>query len=92
MAVLKARGRTELLRFEKEAQAHSDLTDWERVTITIMSDRTILKKRDVRFLPDTYNPTGRRHTWGWKVAGKIKEGADLVRIQEWYEARGFERQ
>jgi len=80
------------MRFEKEQIVQSDSIDWERVSIAIMSDRNILKKRDVRFLPDTYNPTGRRHTWGWKVAGKLKEGADMVRVQEWYEAKGFERQ
>ena len=63
------------------------LTVWERSTRRLMSDGKILEKRDVRFSPSPHctweDPRGRRHSYGWKVHGKIKEGvstADFARV------------
>jgi hypothetical protein len=59
------------------------LTIWERVTRRLMSDGTILEKRDVRFQPDWMDKDGRRHSYGWKVHGKLKPGLtadDFARI------------
>lgn len=46
---------------------------WSRTTRRLMSDRTVLEKRDVRYQPDALNPEGRRHSYGWKVRGKLKD-------------------
>lgn len=63
------------------------LTVWERVTRRLMSDGTVLEKRDVRFRPSPNcsweDPKGRRHSYGWKVHGKLKAGLtadDFARI------------
>lgn len=53
------------------------------------SDRTILEKRDVRFQPDRFDPEGRRHSYGWTVRGKAKEGVDAAKFREIYEKNGF---
>lgn len=82
------------MRFERENNQFpldADIT-WERDTRAVMSDRTILKKRDVQFKRDVMNPNGYKHSFGWTVSGKLKEHYDTVRLQEYYEAKGFERQ
>lgn len=64
------------------------LTIWERCTRRLMSDGTILEKRDVRFRPANpplswEDPKGRYYSYGWKVHGKLKQGLtpdDFARI------------
>jgi len=84
MARLKNNG-TEVYRLTRENPVEpGDLIDWDRTTIAIMSNGKLLKKRDVNFKADTYNPNGRKHTWGWKVAGKIKQGVDFEKVRDFY--------
>jgi hypothetical protein len=99
MAKLSARGRTVQVEAVREysaaqLQAQHDriypgkvgetpLTQWERKTRRLMSDGTILEKLDVKFQPDWLDKTGRRHSYGWKVHGKLKAGitaADFARV------------
>lgn len=99
MAKLSARGRTVQVEATREydaamltarAAAHGfldsegkPLTTWERVTRRLMSDGTILEKRDVRFQPDWLDKDGHRHSYGWKVYGKLKAGLtaeDFARV------------
>ena len=56
------------------------LTIWERTTRRLMSDGTVLERRDVRFRPDHYDPQGRHHSYGWKVKGQLKAG---VTPEDW---------
>lgn len=59
------------------------LTIWERTTRRLMSDGTILEKRDVQFQPDWLDKHGRKHSYGWKVHGKLKAGLtaeDFARV------------
>ena len=59
------------------------LTNWERATKRLMSDGKVLEKRDVRFRPDWLDKAGRRHSYGWKVAAKLKPGkstADFLAV------------
>lgn len=63
------------------------LTVWEKTTRRLMSDGTVLEKRDVRFRPNPLctwdDPNGRRYSYGWKVYGKLKSGLtadDFARI------------
>lgn len=59
------------------------LTIWERTTRRLMSDGTILEKRDVQFQPDWLDERGRKHSYGWKVHGKLKTGLtadDFARV------------
>ena len=52
----------------------SDSIIYEKITVAMMSDGKLLTKRDVIFKPTMYgNPSGDKHTWGWKVKGKLKE-------------------
>jgi hypothetical protein len=62
-----------------EARPNLSLTIWERVSRRLMSDGTILEKRDVRFRPDARpypsEENGRYYSYGWKVHGKVKVSA-----------------
>jgi hypothetical protein len=82
------------MRFERENITFPPEADisWERETRAVMSDRSILKKHDVKFKPTPFNPAGYKHSYGWTISAKLKAGADLVKLQAYYEARGFERQ
>lgn len=93
MARLSARGRDELVRLEREHDVlDSELIDWERDTIALMSDGKIMRKRDVRFKASTYSPA-KKHSYGWKVLAKLKAGLDPVesieRFAQSYEAKGY---
>jgi len=101
MAKLNARGRKCLVECTREydetiLQRQHDkhwndgqpsLTIWERSIRRLMSDNTILEKRDVRFRPSPSctweDQRGVRHSYGWKVRGKLKTGLtaeDFARI------------
>jgi hypothetical protein len=62
---------------------------WERRTRRVMSDGKVLEKLDVRFRPSPNapweDPRGEKHSYGWKVHGKLKTGKtadDYARIYE----------
>lgn len=96
MAKLSARNRKELVRLSKETR-HDDVAGditWSKMTYAIMSDRTILVKRDVRFKADAfYGQPARFHSYGWKVWTKVKdlEGA-LERTIKRFTDRGYTRE
>ena len=80
MAKLSARGRTVQVTTVREQTIidPTALCDWRRTTRKLMSDGAVLEKLDVRFRDD-----GRKHSYGWKVRGKLKAGltaADYARI------------
>lgn len=59
------------------------LTTYERSTRRVMSDGTVLEKRDVIFRQSEHEREPQRHTYTWKVHGKLKPGvtaADFTRI------------
>lgn len=66
------------------------LTVWERKTKRLMSDGTVLEKIDVRFRPSPNcsweGPQGRRHSYGWKVSGKLKAGKTAEDFRAIYSA------
>lgn len=101
MAKLSARGRKVLVAVTREydqatlerASEHRgfgpSLTVWERCSRRLMSDGTVLEKRDVRFRPSLNplpydDPKGDRHSYGWKVHGKIKAGITPAAYQQIY--------
>lgn len=65
--------------------------NWRRITRTLMSDGKILEKLDVRFRPFASwdPPTGRPHSYGWKVFGKAKARLTAERFVEVYAKAGF---
>lgn len=86
MAKLSARGRTELARVSIEKETpDSALVSWEKTTVTLMSDGSIMEKRDVKFRSDN-----RRHSYGWSVLGKAKAGLTPRQFADIYAKRGFE--
>lgn len=90
MAKLSAYGRKELVRLVREKDIKdNNLISWERKTLAFMSDGHILEKRDVRFLPDAYDPQGRLHSWGWKKLAKVKENVSIDKVKEFYLNKGF---
>lgn len=88
MAKLSSRGRTELARLTKleTKDDPESLTTESKTTVALMSDRTILEKRDVVFRSD-----GKRHSYGWKVRTKVKEGVTAEKFIEVYTKLGFAR-
>ena len=98
MAKLSAHGQ-ELARLSKELDTpDGDLTTWERATYSVRSDGHILRKEDVRFRPDRYDPEGRFYSYGWKLYRKLKGTPAerrvkvrqlLPKLVETWEKRGF---
>ena len=91
MAKLRAYGQREVLRVERERAptAPDALTDWERTTLAVMSNGRVLEKLDVHFKPDAFEPTGRRHSYGWKVKGKLATGKTPETFRAAYERAGW---
>lgn len=91
MAKLSARGRTELVRMEKEDSApKSDIITYERTTYALMSDGNILQKRDVIFPAGPYdNGKDRKHKYNWTVKGKLKKDVTREQFIAAYSKRGF---
>jgi len=88
MAKLSAYNQREVFRATREKSTpEGDLTTWERDTFAVMSNGRILRRLDVRFRPDAYDPKGRLHSYGWKVYGKCKRDVDAVRAL--FVKRGF---
>lgn len=63
------------------------LCSWERRTLALMSDRTILVKDDVRFRSDN-----RPHSYGWKVKSKVKPGVTREQFIEAYAKAGYSQE
>lgn len=59
-------------------------TSWEKVSVVLMSDRTLLRKRVVIFRFDN-----RRHDYGWTVSGKVKPNTTREMIRSVYEKIGY---
>ena len=87
MAKLSAYRQREVLRVERERvpTAPDALTDWERMTLAVMSNGRVLEKLDVHFKPDAFEPTGRRHSYGWKVKGRLAAGKTPETFRAAYE-------
>ncbi len=60
------------------------LTVSRRITVALMSDRTYLEKQDVVFRSDN-----NKHSYGWKVKGKIKDTVTPEIFRSVYEKRGY---
>ena len=91
MAKLSARGRKELARVFKEKKPESNSIIWEKRTLALMSDGTVLIKRDIRFEPDSYEPKGRFHSYGWVIKGKIEAGLTTEDWEQIYLDAGYQR-
>lgn len=89
MARLTAYGRTEVARLEKEqTYERDDLLTWDKHTVALMSDGTVLSKHDVRFRVDN-----RRHSYGWKKVQRLptKDAPEVRRAAfvAFFAKRGF---
>ena len=83
MAKLSARGRKELVRVTREVEPKEEGRPAMRISRALMSDRTVLKKVDYK------HADGMKHSTGWKVEGKAKEGVTPERFAELYAAHGY---
>lgn len=88
MAKLKAHGR-EILRYSKEKPGDGDSTEWERTTTAYMSDGKVMEKLDVRFKPWREGEQPQSHSYGWKLKGKLKPGANLAVLRDKAAAAGY---
>lgn len=70
MAKLTARDRKEVLRMERVSNKEDEMTVWNRHTYALMSDGTLLQKRDLKFKPNAFESKPRFHSQGWKRVGK----------------------
>lgn len=68
------------------------LTKWEKKTIALMSNGKVLEKLDVIFHPNFFDLLGRKHSYGWKVKGKIKAGLTVEDFVAIYEKSGFTKE
>lgn len=57
-----------------EREVENDLITWERITVALMDDGVILRKRDVKFKPAHYETEGSKYSYGWTVKGKARPG------------------
>lgn len=54
------------------------------------SKDSIRKNPDItRFLSDRYNSEGRRHSYGWKRKGKLKEDVNIEELKQAYIKAGW---
>lgn len=81
MAKLSARDRSVVheVIIEKDTP-NDDLTSHSKTIRRLMSDHTILEKRQVTWKNPGYGSD--KHDWGWKVKGKLVGGTTP---QEWLE-------
>ncbi len=91
MAKLSARGRKEVFRVSKEIEVtdpESSIT-WEKMTRALMTDGSLLVKRQVRFKA-TECSASYVHTWGWKKTKlKLKADGDADRVLAAWLAKGW---
>ena len=92
MAKLSAYNRTVI------AQLKTELTDIDKerymnrwVIYSILSSGTIMKKEQVRWVPDQDHPLGELHDWGWHKSAKLKPGANIPAFIARQVEKGFER-
>lgn len=102
MAKLCARGRTELARATHECDEPGQkpsmqwtgdgkqvpvgdpwATVWRRTERALMSDGNVLEKMTIRCAD------GRRHDWGWRVRGKLKDGMGTGDWVSLYQRKGW---
>ena len=78
MTRLSAHGK-ELLRVELERDINDPerSTTWERITRAYMPDGKVMQKIDVRFKPSSFQPSGERYSYGWKVYAQRKAGTTI---------------
>ncbi len=96
MAKLKARGRTELFRIEREKEFSPEEratrkfdTVWEKLVRALMSDGNLLERRSAKW-PDPHEPGGlRKYDWEWRKVGTLKAGGDPKRLLDTYVAQGW---
>jgi len=96
MAKLSARGRTELARLSKVREGTETYTDgkesghdWSKTTVVLMSDRTILRKYEIRFKADGTFLAGKKQSYGWKNLGKAKPTLSVQQFIEAYLKVGY---
>jgi hypothetical protein len=90
MAKLSAYGRRPVADARLERDTPTDQTIiWTRTIRRLMSDRTILVKRSVRFRPDDFHPAGRLHDGGWTRRGKLKPSATVDDFANLYRRAGW---
>jgi len=88
MARLKARGRTEIFRVWKERDVTPKAGDsnpvvWRKKHIILGSDGNVLEKTEARW------QDGMKHTYDWKIIGKIKAGLPAESMLETYAKAGY---
>jgi len=90
MAKLSAYRQREVLRVERERETPGDdLCSWKRRTLAVMSNGRVLEKVNVMFRPDAFNPNDRRHSYGWKVKGRLGATATPETFRAAYERAGW---
>lgn len=89
MAKLSARGRVKVFQVSKEWNLpDTESCSWRRKTVALMSDNTVLEKDDVIFRASGYMRE-HKHTWGWKVKGKLNANKTKEQWLEAYVKAGF---
>ena len=92
MASLSANG-TETARYmREETLSVSDTSDWSKTEYSFRSNGKLLKKLRVRFKPDAFDPKGRLHSYGWKVAIKKLKPGEEIALTHRLEQRGYIKQ
>src|SRR5579859_7579140 len=80
----------ELFRLYKtELTPHSDLTAGTQTILSIRSDGTVLFKLAMEFRPDSLNPTGFSHSYGWKKAIRVHKSATPEQLRDAYVRAGY---
>lgn len=94
MASLSANGKETARYMREETIKASDtqLSEWSKTEYSFRSNGKLLKKLTVRFKLDAFDPKGRLHSCGWKVAiKKIKPGEEVT-LAHRLEQRGYVKQ
>lgn len=82
MATLSKNG-TELARYVRVMDCDTGVLT---ITLSVRSNNHVLRKNQI------HRWDGTRHEYGWKRFVKLKHGVDMVKVQEYFENGGYERQ
>ena len=94
MANLSSNGQevARYVREETSVATETQPSEWSKTEYSFRSNGKVLKKLTVRLTPDSLDPKGRLHSYGWKVAMARCSEVEALALINRLEQRGYVKQ